>query len=306
VLIQLGHNLDLHQDIEAFRLAFQGKVVAVGVGSILERISRVKSHADEERAETPAAPILIYVINLDRCPERWQRLRGQAVQFGLNVIRIGAVDGSMIAEHERADFHHRQFVYHNGRKPLPGEYGCYRSHLIALAQFVASGDDAAIIMEDDVDLNARLIPRAIAALQTIPGAGLVKLVNHRMVGFRRAATSAEEDIVGRCLHGPQGSAACYIVTRRAAEKLLTTLRPMFLPYDVALERGWATGVETFSTEENLADFGPYRSDTTIGKRSHYRAVKKHFVLRASAHWFRTHDQVRSWLYTLKSSARFGR
>jgi glycosyl transferase family 25 len=281
-------------------LAFNAKVVVVGVGAILERISRAKSLADDEHAETPAAPILIYVINLERCPERWQRLRGQAVQFGLNVIRIGAVDGSMIAEHERADFHHRQFVYHNGRRPLPGEYGCYRSHLIALAQFVASGDEAAIIMEDDIDLNARLIPRAIAAL-AVAGTGLVKLVNHRMVGFRRAAESAEKDVVGRCLHGPQGSAACYIVTRSAAQKLLTTLRPMFLPYDVALERGWATGVETFSTAENIADFSPYRNDTTIGKRSHYRAVKKHFVLRASAHWFRTHDQVRRWLYALRAS-----
>ena len=28
------------------------------------------------------------MINLDRCPERWDRQRGQAVQFGLNVIRI--------------------------------------------------------------------------------------------------------------------------------------------------------------------------------------------------------------------------
>jgi glycosyl transferase, family 25 len=286
-------------------VALQGKLIVVGVTAILERISRVKSPADDKRATTPAAPILIYVINLDRCPERWNRLRGQAVQFGLNVIRIGAVDGSMVSEHDRVDFNQMQFVYHNGRKALPGEYGCYRSHLIALAQFVASGEDAAIIMEDDVDLNARLIPRALAALGTVAGAGVVKLVNHRMVGFRRAATSAEDDVVGRCLHGPQGSAACYIVTRAAAERLLTTLRPMLLPFDVALERGWATGVETFSTEENIADFSPYRSETTIGKRSHYRAVKKHFILRASAHWFRTHDQVRRWFYTLKASMRFG-
>ncbi|WP_244598729.1 glycosyltransferase family 25 protein [Rhizobium tubonense] len=242
-------------------------------------------------------------MNLDRCTDRWQRLRSQAVQFGLNVIRIGAVDGRMIAEHERADFHHRQFVYHNGRRPLAGEYGCYRSHIIALTQFVASGDAMAIIMEDDIDLSDRLIPRAIAAMEAIPGAGLVKLVNHRMVGFRRVTQSAEKDVVGRCLHGPQGSAACYIVTRSAAERLLHSLRPMFLPYDVALERGWATGVETFSTEENIADFSPYRSDTTIGKRSHYRAVKKHFVLRASAHWFRTHDQVRRWFYALRASSR---
>jgi glycosyl transferase, family 25 len=71
---------------------------------------------------------------------------------------------------------------------------------------------------------------------------------------------------------------------------------MRLPYDVALERGWSTGVATFSIEDNLVEFSPHRRDTTIGKRMHYRAVKKHFMLRMTAHWFRTHDQLRRWLY----------
>jgi glycosyl transferase, family 25 len=173
---------------------------------------------------------------------------------------------------------------------------------MALEQFVASGDAFAIIVEDDVDLNPRLIPRAIAAITAAPHIGLVKLVNHRAVGFRPLLETSEKDIVGRCLHGPQGSAACYIVTRAAAEKLLVTMRPMLLPYDVALERGWSTGVETYSMENNLAEFSPFRSDTAIGRRVHYRAVKKHFLLRASAHWFRTHDQVRRWYYAMKKKA----
>ncbi len=247
----------------------------------------------------PAAPVLIYAINLDRIPERWERLRGQAVRYGLNVVRIAAVDGSAIAEHERVDFHPHQFMYHNGRTLLAGEYGCYRSHLIALERFIESGDEMAIIMEDDIDLNPQLIPRSIAAIKAVPGMGLVKLMNHRAVGFRPVSQTAEKDMVGRCLHGPQGSAACYIVTRKAAQKLLVTLRPMLLPFDVALERGWSTGVQTFSTQQNLAEFSPFKRDTTIGRRMHYRAVKKHFLLRVSAHWFRTHDQVRRWFYAMK-------
>ena len=67
---------------------------------------------------------------------------------------------------------------------------------------------------------------------------------------------------------------------------------------VALERGWATGVATYSTKENLAEFSPFRSETAIGSRSTYRAAKKHFSRRASAYWFRTLDQARRWIYTL--------
>lgn len=221
------------------------------------------------------------------------------MQHGLNVVRIAAVDGNAVAEDARIDFHPHQFIYHNGRRLLSGEYGCYRSHLMALEQFVASGEEMAIIIEDDVDLNPRLIPRAIAAITALPSIALVKLANHRATGFTPLLETSQKDLVGRCLHGPQGSAACYILTRTAALKLLVTLRPMLLPYDVALERGWSTGVETFSMEENLVEFNDFRADTAIGRRMHYRAVKKHFLLRVSAHWFRTHDQVRRWYYAVK-------
>jgi len=264
---------------------------------MLERIDRTNAYVGIG-GPVPAAPILIYVINLDRCIDRWERMRNQAVHHGLNLVRIAAIDGQTVADHERIGFHPRSFYYHNGRKILAGEYGCYRSHLMALEAFVASGDAMAIIMEDDVDLNDTLIPRAMAAVDAVSGTegSVVKLANHRKVGFRPVATTAHGDVVGRCLHGPQGSAACYIVTRPAALTLLKTLNAILLPYDVALERGWSTGVETFSIEDNLVEFSPHRRDTTIGKRSHYRAAKRHFMLRMTTHWFRTHDQLRRWLY----------
>ena len=271
-----------------------------GVVVILEQISRIPPFTDPEVADDAAQQISIYVINLDRSRDRWEHLCSQAVEYDLNVTRIPAVDGRVIADADRVDFHPHSFIYHNGRKLLPGEYGCYRSHLLALERFVASGDRMAIVMEDDVELNERLIPRAVAAMECVQGARLVKLVNHRLVGFKAICETAENDVIGRCMHGPQGSAACYILNRKAAKKLLTALKPMLLPYDVALERGWSTGVETFTTLENLVDFSRHRADTTIGKRMHYRAVKRHFLLRLTAHWFRTCDQLRRWRYAIKA------
>lgn len=274
-----------------------------GVTVILEQIDRIPDFARTEIAEDPAQQLRIYVINLDQSRDRWERLCGQAAEYELDITRIPAVDGRAVAEKDRIDFHPKPFVYHNGRKLLPGEYGCYRSHLLALQQFVASGDKMVIIMEDDIELNERLIPRAIAAMDSVEGARLVKLVNHRLVGFKPICETAENDVIGRCMHGPQGSAACYVVNRKAAKTLLRTLKPMLLPYDVALERGWSTGVATFTTLENVADFSPHRADTTIGKRVHYRAVKRHFLLRATAHWFRTCDQLRRWRYAISVKPR---
>ncbi|QYA04704.1 glycosyltransferase family 25 protein [Rhizobium sp. B21/90] len=274
---------------------------------MLERVERKDACHGIDRA-VPASPLLIYVINLDRCIERWDRLRTQAVQHGLNLVRVAAVDGQSVLAEERVGFHPRSFSYHNGRTILAGEYGCYRSHLLALETFVASGDAMAIIIEDDVDLNAALIPRAMAAVAAVPGTegSVIKLANHRKVGFRPVAMTTLGDVVGRCLHGPQGSAACYIVTREAALKLVKRLNTVLLPYDVALERGWSTGVQTFSTEDNLVTFSPHRRDTTIGKRSHYRAAKRHFMLRMTTHWFRAHDQLRRWFYATWGCQRISR
>jgi len=264
---------------------------------MLERVETTKVGVE---MAMPASPLRIYVINLDRCTERWARMRSQAIQFGLNIVRVAAIDGHSVDDEQRVGFHPRSFYFHNGRTILAGEYGCYRSHLLALETFVLSGESMAIVVEDDVDLNPGLIPRAVEAVGAVSsarsGGRVIKLANHRKVGFRALASTVHGDVVGRCRHGPQGSAACYIVTRQAALNLLQTMDTMLLPYDVALERGWSTGVETFSTEDNLVEFSPHRRDTTIGKRAHYRAVKPHFMLRITTHWFRVHDQVRRWFY----------
>ena len=281
-------------------LLLSTRFLFAGVTVILGQIDRTPHLTGPSVADDTAQQVRIYVINLDQSRDRWERLCGQAVEHDLAITRIPGIDGRAISEKDRLDFHPKPFIYHNGRKLLAGEYGCYRSHLLALEQFVASGDEMAIIMEDDIELNERLIPRAIAAMENINSARLVKLVNHRLVGFRPIYETTAKDTVGRCMHGPQGSAACYIVNRKAAKKLLVSLKPMLLPYDVALERGWSTGVETFATLKDLADFSPHRADTTIGNRSHYRAVKRHSLLRLTAHWFRTCDQLRRWRYAISA------
>ena len=242
----------------------------------------------------------VYVINLDRSVDRWAVVHSKAGECGIDVIRVAATDGRELSQKDFRNIDWKGFARHGGRALLPGEYGCYRSHIGCISIFLESDFDAALVMEDDIDIPADLVERTIAILEAVPNADVVKLFNHRSSGFLGIATSVFGDEMGRCLHGPQGSAACYIVNRKAAQRLLVTLKPMLLPYDVALERGWSTGVETFSMLENLADFSPLRSDTAIGKRVHYRAAKRHCLLRVSAHWFRVCDQLRRWAYTART------
>ncbi|MFU0506205.1 glycosyltransferase family 25 protein [Pseudaminobacter sp. NGMCC 1.201702] len=240
------------------------------------------------------------VINLARSKERWTKLAESGRGTGLEVRRVPAIDGAAVPEGLRGDLDAAKFRANHGRQVLAGEYGCYQSHLSALQTIVDEGYELAIIAEDDIRLNSDLEKRVEAIFRTSPSIDLLKLVNHRTTGFIRYGISALGDEFGRCIHGPQGSAACYAVTQQGARRLLVALKPMWLPYDLALERGWSTGVSTFTTRVPFVAFEEVtRADTTIATRTQYREVKLPKFKRWSVLKFRFGDYVSRIAYGLK-------
>ncbi|MDE1991570.1 MAG: glycosyltransferase family 25 protein [Rhizobiaceae bacterium] len=246
----------------------------------------------------PFPNIGIYVINLDRCVERWSAIRSQARRYGIPIIRVPAIDGREIAPEDYVDVDRMSFLRHGGRQLLPGEYGCYRSHLRAISTFLGSSFDAAIIMEDDVEMACDLVERASQIIDAVDEADVIKLFNHRSRAFRRAATTALGDEVGRCLHGPQGSAACYAVTRRGAQRIATSMKTMTYPFDAALERGWFHGANVFTVRQNLVNLGPFSKITQIATRDDYRAIKTNGLKRLPTHLLRMLDFSRRVKYAL--------
>ncbi|WP_377295854.1 glycosyltransferase family 25 protein [Rhizobium sp. SGZ-381] len=230
-------------------------------------------------------PVLL--INIERAAARRRLIESQAQELGIRLVAVAGVDGAAVPQEAWQDVDLDLFRRRNGRPMMPGEYGCYRSHLNALAHLVESGQEAAIIIEDDVALSQDLMQRAAAIRDVVPGDAVVKLVNHRIVAFRETAVSALGDPVGRCLFGPQGSAACYLVTRGAAQRLLARLLPMSLPFDMALERVWSHQVPVLSAKDNLLSFGSMRQDTMIAHRVDYRQHKLRGWQKMPTHLFRT-------------------
>jgi glycosyl transferase, family 25 len=239
----------------------------------------------------------IYVINLDRSADRWNALSDRAGELQFGLVRIAGVDGRDVPADQRIACDERAFRRNNGRTMLPGEYGCYRSHLKALSAFLETGQAACIVVEDDIILSADLVSRAQAAIAAVPGADVIKLFNHRTVGFRRAATSAAGDEIGQATHGPQGSAACYAVTRAGTLKLLNTIGVMRFPFDVELERGWASGVRVYTTRLDVVEVATGSSN--IGTRSVYKATKFPWWRRLPTYAIRTAETLRRFIHVLK-------
>ncbi|WFS03562.1 glycosyltransferase family 25 protein [Rhizobium tumorigenes] len=245
--------------------------------------------------------LAIYLINIDRAADRLAEMRRQSAEFSIELNRVEGVDGQVHPSEDWIDVDVRLFLKRNGRHILPGEYGCYRSHLLALERFLAGGKDAAIVVEDDILLDDTFLARAVSAMEAAPDADVIKFVNHRWKGFRTFTTTAEGDILGRCIFGPQGSTAGYLVTLSGAAKIVSKLRIMSLPWDVAIERGWDNGTSLYSTRSNLVGFTRLRKKTMIGNRETYLSAKLPIWRRIPAHCFRTMDFFRRLHYVLVQS-----
>lgn len=242
--------------------------------------------------------IRIFAINLDRSADRWEKLSSRASELGLDITRVSAVDGKWTAEEAREATDDIAFRRNTGRLMLSGEYGCYRSHIRALETFIDTCGDVGLIIEDDVELKADLSDRVMAAFNALPDADVIKFFNHRVVGFKRSATSALGDKFGRAIHGPLGSSACYGVTRRGAKLLVSHLTVMRYPWDAALERGWDHGGNVYTSRHNVVTIA--QGGTTIATRDLYRSVKFPSWKRLGTYLRRLRDDVVRLRYALRA------
>ena len=171
-----------------------------------------------------------YLINLARRPDRLAAMFRQTVPLGLSLERIEAVD----AQSEEPAGVNRWFTESGPLGEIPqGDKACLLSHRQAWEMFVAGGESHAAFLEDDVRLSA-----SAAALLTSNGwvpsdVAVVKLEHYGPAGQRvlldKIRAVGEDFQLGRMLSRHTGAAA-YILSRRAAELLLSQTR-FNLPVD---------------------------------------------------------------------------
>ena len=213
----------------------------------------------------PATSIPVFVINMEQDRDSWELVSQSVAIHGgnFNLHRVDALNARLVEPADYKDVDTNRFRRRNGRDMLPGEYGCYRSHLMALEAFLSDGAPYGIILEDDVLFNERTVSRVRSIIDTLPHFGAIKLINHRSRYLISLDKTLQGDEIGRTMHGPQGSAAAYLVSRDGARSLLENLSTMSLPWDVALERFWHNGTDVFSVLDDVLDFSPHRARSTI-------------------------------------------
>lgn len=185
--------------------------------------------------------LLILVINLDRSPERLSGAANQLDRLGLSWQRLSASDGKLLSMHDPALIDVHAFRRKHGKEPLPGELGCYLSHVRAIEAFLQTHKQAVLILEDDVRLGPDL-PGVLGELMACATQWDVVKLSGLHSGtplYMRALKGSYRMAVGLSRYT---GASCYLVNRYAAEAYVKDLLPMTLPYDHEYDRAWARGI----------------------------------------------------------------
>jgi glycosyl transferase family 25 len=209
-----------------------------------------------------------YIINLDRAKERWETVSVRLQTLGFNVVRIPAIDGKSLVLPDTGFAPWRYFFFY-GRPPAMNEIACYYSHIKALKTFLAADEPLAMICEDDIAPLPELPELLREALRYKNVWDLLRLNGiHATRGRRTAALPRCYRLC--CDTKTASGAGCYVVNRRAAERIIRKLLPMCLPYDVALFYSSPFGVR----EVSVAPFPvvlneKFYLNSTIGERRRY-------------------------------------
>jgi len=242
--------------------------------------------------------IPLVLINLERSKDRLAAVTASAQEHGLQLTRIPAADGRALDAEQYRTLDEPKFHEMCGKGVLPGELGCYISHLTALKKIAEGNAEMGVVLEDDVRFTPDFAPM-IDRLAGVDGWDVVKLINHRTGGFVRHLRLTNTYSLGRCLHGPMGSAAAYVVRREAARRLLVAMAKMSLPFDVELERAWIHKVNFFTLDNPVVSIC-YTGSEIAGVGA-YKRMKFPFYRRWRTLVHRTVNYLRCLSYAVATS-----
>ena len=252
----------------------------------------------------------LYVINLDRSAERWQRIEAHLLQMKLEPQRISAVDAAqcdaaVLGQHYSQAVNQQTFFM-----PLkPAEVGCFLSHRKALETFLQGSEKRyAIILEDDVEFihNPTQYQAQWGEVLDSDKPVMLKLFKRRPVSGQQVVKAAGaaiapniEPTIVRPKLVPLGTQA-QVVNRAGAQALLEAFEQFGMPVDVAYQHWWQHGVDVLVTVPNqINEISQVVGGTNIGGSQglsfSYKAKRE--VKRS---WFRLKLQVCSYWHYFKS------
>ena len=182
----------------------------------------------------------VFLINLDRRPDRLAEMTERLNALGLEFERISAFDGSTQPSLHLVDWV-KATIFNFFVVPSAGVIGCYQSHKFVWQRIVDDQTTQALVLEDDampVDWDPVVLKVELADI----GIDLLRL---EATDFRHPmGQSGNVKLIGRQLCNIQTSgAAAYVISAGGARKCLS-LGKFWFPADTYDVVGQLTGLKS--------------------------------------------------------------
>lgn len=239
------------------------------------------------------ASLKVFLINLDRSPDRLVAMQERLGRAGLSFQRVPAVDGATI-EFPISEFSESAFRFKHGRRPNPAEVGCYLSHIECASRLLASDCEFALILEDDLEFPPDLAELLDSALKHAEEWDVLRLSTVSDGKKFRFSRLTESRSLAISLTREKGSGA-YIINRRAARWFVTKLLPMQLPFDLAFDLEFFAGLKSAFVVPVPIDQQLGLPSQIQGKRRRYHRSRVHYLTVLP---YRTFNEVCRLVYRL--------
>ena len=187
-----------------------------------------------ETLDNFAPKIGVWLINLPRSEDRRLRMEAQLQALGLDYQLFVAIDGRSDWDKVSKQIDMPTFEKNVGRAVMPGEVGCYLSHISVWRAFLDSEEDVALILEDDVILHDDFLVALQEAVANTDRWDMLKL--NRI----RAKFPVRQSTIGAyhldAFIGTFTGMGAYLVTKPCVMRLLADMLPIRRPIDHHLDR----------------------------------------------------------------------
>lgn len=187
-------------------------------------------------------PCPVFLINLDRDPDRLAYMAATLEKLGLTFTRIPAVLGLAMPEWVKPYFLDSAGAI--ASKLRVGEAGCYASHLVVAQRMVDGSIPVALVFEDDLEFPEDFTDLIAEALRRAPaGWDIIRLSNPPKAPYVPVADLPGGRDLALYARVPNNTGAS-LLSLSGARKLLRP-GPRDLQIDEHLRRPWDLGMETY-------------------------------------------------------------
>lgn len=194
--------------------------------------------------------LCIYLINLDRAKERLNFVLPFIEGLGFPVERISAVDGRNISL-EDVDYDPEEYLRRFKMYPEPGTIGCALSHMRVWELFMQSQYDYALIFEDDVQFDPEILKTHVDFC--VCNNKLWDMVFFELIhrGWPVEILKTDSDHALCTYLANVQHAGCYLISRKAAQRLIDNFYPIRMPVDHYMTATWQFGLRLLGIEPRL-------------------------------------------------------